>query len=289
MNILKKSGANEGYTGGFPFGAFMLLVLILAAITISLLPLSKPQKVEAQFAGQSTFSLPFLVNLPGKTGIQEYVTIPNRGQVAETISYAWSGTCSMVSGTATFQLEGSNDNTNWFALATSQELDTSTGSSAIMYSNGYFTYKRLSFPPCDNISTPPGATFTGVYTGYTSPLPLNFVSPNVKLFGARVFSSLHFPAGFFLISGFQCFNPNGSTAYLFIKTSGYGFAGNPVIAIPQGQLYNYEGPAFIGYGGVTQIGAYTDATHTTAVTNDLACTLELSGGPFYPLSPPIFY
>jgi hypothetical protein len=279
MNILKKSGANEGYTGGFPFGAFMLLVLILAAITISLLPWSKPQKVEAQFAGQSTFSLPFNINIPGSSSTPQYTIIPNRGQVAETISYSWDANCAPPFTSGNIYLEGSNDNANWFVLTASAGVYSSTGS-AVMYSNGYFTYKRLSFPACGTSAL--ASTYSGTYTGYTIPLPLNNVTPTIFPVSVQAAAALG-PVGFYLVSGFQCFNPNASTAYLAIGSDVL------IIGIPAGQVYNYQGPAFLGNRASTNIGAYTTPALSTAVSTAVPCTVELTSGPFYPLSPPIFF
>jgi hypothetical protein len=279
MNMLKKSGPNEGYTGRFPVVPSILFFLVLAVVSISLLPWSKPQKVEAQFAGQSTFSLPFSINVPGTVGTREYVTIPNRGQTAETISYDWSAVCSGTGVTQNFYLEGSNDNSRWFVLSSSVPL-TSTPSSAVMYSNGYFTYKRISFPPCETDLAP--ATFTGIYTGYGTPLPLNPVATLVEEVSAQVFSNFT-PTGLYLIQGFQCFNPNASTAYLIFQ--------NPalIIGIAAEATYTYQGPAFTPPELQTNIGAYTTPAATVAVSTALPCTFELSTGPFYPVTTQIFY
>jgi hypothetical protein len=149
-----------------------------------------------------------------------------------------------------------------------------------MYSNGYFTYKRLSFPACGTSALP--STYSGTYTGYTIPLPLNNVTPTIFPVSVQAAAALG-PVGFYLVSGFQCFNPNASVAYLAI-----GFE-NLVVGIPAGQVYNYQGPAFIGNRATTNIGAFTTPALTTPVSTAVPCTVELTSGPFYPLSPPIAF
>ena len=279
MSILQKNQSKDRL-GIWWFLARIALGIILGSLFAWwILWTPKGQKVEAQFAGQSTFSLPFSINVPGTVGTREYVTIPNRGQVAETVSYAWSAACIGTGSSQNFVLEGSNDDSNWFVLSSSLEVN-SPASSGLIYSNGYFTYKRLSFPPCESDAA--AETFSGVYTGYGIPLPLNFVAPIVIEAYAQTFANFS-PTGFYLISGFQCFNPNGSTAYLIFEHPAL------IIGIAAGATYTYEGPAFTGTGLVTEIGAYTTVTASTPVSTALPCTLELSTGPFYPLSPPISY
>jgi hypothetical protein len=276
MSMGKENKPRKHFTGSLStslIGVSLALGGILSLLFI-LLPLTTP-KVEAQFAGQTTFSQTFTVGLPGTVGTHEHVSIPNRGQLSETISYTWNAPCATTGNTATFYLEGSNDNANWFALATSVEL-FATASSAVMYSNGYFTYKRLSFPPCENLTGP--ATFTGVYTGYGYPLPLNFLAPTILVIAAQAFAPLG-PAGFNLVNGFQCSNPNASTAFLFL--------GNVMVPLPATSTYSYGGPGFLINRGTSNYGAYTTAGHTVPVATPVDCTIDITGGPFYPLSPPV--
>ena len=279
MSMFQKNESKDRLGCGGAVVRVALGIILGSSLAWWILWMPKPQKVEAQFAGQSTFSLPFSLNIDGHSTAPQYVIIPNRGQVAETISYSWDAHCSPPFTSGNIYLEGSNNNANWFVLTASGGLYSSTGY-AVMYSNGYFTYKRLSFPACGTSALP--STYSGTYTGYTIPLPLNNVTPTIFPVSVQAAAALG-PVGFYLVSGFQCFNPNASVAYLAI-----GFE-NLVVGIPAGQVYNYQGPAFIRNRPTTNIGAFTTPALTTPVSTAVPCTVELTSGPFYPLSPPIAF
>jgi len=258
-----------GKAGWFPVAVLLAFLLVLA-ITCKL---SVPEPVQAQFAGQPVFNSSFTIQIPAAKGSYQYFNVPNRGQLAETVSYTWGAPCvNTGSSSATFALEGSDDNKTWFVLASSVEID-STASSAILYSNGYFNFKRISFPACD-LSGP--ATIIGVYTGYGVQLPINRTSSDVIYLAAQAFVSLG-PAGYYLVDGFQCYNPNPTVAYLVV--------GPEVIGIGANQTFDYKGSPFLGNGGTSVVGAFTAPGHSTAVSTAVPCTFELNGGPFYPLSP----
>jgi hypothetical protein len=175
-------------------------------------------------------------------------------------------------------LEGSNDGTNWFALASSQELATAGGGSAVLYSNGYFNQKRLAWPSCAN-----GNTFKGVYIGYGTPLPITFNADNVYPVAAQAFANV-FPALYHLVRGFQCYNPNSAVAYVYFNS--LPIAGPLIVGVPASGSVNYNGPAFL-VSNLSTLGAFNDTGHAAAVSTAVPCSLELSGGPFYPLSPPV--
>jgi hypothetical protein len=123
-------------------------------------------------------------------------------------------------------------------------------------------------------------TITGVYTGYGAPFPVNPVASTILYIAAQSFVSLG-SVGPYLVSGFQCYNPNASVAYLIV--------GPVIVGIAASSTFDYQGPAFLGDGGTTTMGAFTTPAHTSAVSTAVPCTFELSGGPLYPLSPPTLY
>jgi len=268
------------FTGETPWLSWIIgsaVVFYLAAILFIHLP---PSKVEAQFAGQPTFSQSFTVNVLSSAppGL-EYVNIQNRGQLGEMVSYSWAVGCVPASGsTATMFLEGSNDGTNWFTLASSEELDSGGPGSAILYSNGYFNQKRLAWPSCAN-----GNTFKGVYIGYGTPLPLTFNADNILAVSAQAFANV-FPALYHLVRGFQCYNPNSAVAYVYFNS--LPIAGPLIVGVPASGSINYDGPPFL-VSNLSTLGAFNDTGHAAAVSTAVPCSLELSGGPFYPLSPPV--
>ena len=197
MSILQKNQSKDRL-GIWWFLARIALGIILGSLFAWwILWTPKGQKVEAQFAGQSTFSLPFSINIAGNSSTPQYVIIPNRGQVAETISYSWNANCAPPFTSGNIYLEGSNDDANWFVLTASAGV-YSSASSAIMYSNGYFTYKRLSFPACGTSALP--SIYSGVYSGYGIPLPLNTVTPTIFPVSVQASAALG-PVGFYLVSG----------------------------------------------------------------------------------------
>jgi hypothetical protein len=175
-------------------------------------------------------------------------------------------------------LEGSNDGTNWFTLASSEELDSGGPGSAILYSNGYFNQKRLAWPSCAN-----GNTFKGVYIGYGTPLPLTFNADNILAVSAQAFANV-FPALYHLVRGFQCYNPNSAVAYVYFNSLPIG--GPLIVGVPASGSINYAGPPFL-VSNLSTLGAFNDTGHAAAVSTAVPCSLELSGGPFYPLSPPV--
>ncbi len=252
--------------------SLLLVGILVLSVSLVLRPPGMPV-VEAQtFAGQPTVSFPFTVNEIAAGGAQ-YVALPNRGQIGEMISYSWASACSTSASSATFILEGSNDNTNWFALATSQELDATPGF-GIVYSNGYWNFKRLAFPGCTNANT-----FTGVYVGYGVPLPITNTS-ETPIYATVAANAGIGPVGYFLVNGFQCYNSD-------ISNRAYLIFGNLIWSVAPGVEFQYQGSAFLEHGQVTQFGAFTTAAGGTPVSTPVECTFQLTGGPLYPLSPKI--
>jgi len=252
----------------------IIAVLVTAILVLSVSLVLHPPKIpvaraDNTFAGQPTVSFPFTVNETPSGGTQ-YVALPNRGQIGEMISYSWASACTTAANSATFILEGSNDNTNWFALATSQELDATPGF-GIAYSNGYWNFKRLAFPGCTNADT-----FTGVYVGYGIPLPITQTSETPIYLPIAANAGIG-PVGYFLVQGFQCYNAALTRAYLIF--------GGLTWSLGPGTEFQYQGSSFLEQGQVTQFGAFTDATGATPVSTPVECTFQLTGGPLYPVSP----
>ena len=268
--------SKERFTGDF---FWLKALLVLASCFVILIVLatfgSRPPKVEAQFAGQGTFNFNYAVHFPSTA--YQYVTIQNHGQQSEMVSYTWTGACTPASGSSrTFALEGSNDNITWFDLSSSTEIDVAAGS-AILYSNGYFNYKRLSFPPCTST-----IAIGGEYTGYAVPLPLNFTSPDLNFFSLSSATAFG-PSGFFLVQALQCSDSALQTAYIVFQGLPSGQA---IFRMPPNGNFNYIGPAFLATGAST-VGAFTSASGGSPVSTAIPCTFELTGGPFYPLSPQV--
>ena len=267
------------YTGNVPwrslFGIGLAGGLLAGLLTFGSHAFVSPPKAEAQFAGQGTFNFNYAVHFPSTA--YQYVPIDNHGQLSEMVSYTWTGACTPSSGSSTtFALEGSNDKITWFDLSSSTEVDAAAGS-AILYSNGYFNFKRLSFPPCTS-----SITIGGEYTGYSVPLPLNFTSPDLNFFSLT--SAVAFgPSGYFLVQAFQCSDSALQTAFIVFQGLPSGQA---VFRMLPNGTFNYIGPGFLANGSST-VGAFTSSTPTTPVSTAIPCTFELTGGPFYPLSPQV--
>jgi hypothetical protein len=266
----------ERFTGAFSWSWLLIACIFLFFLALAWWP-GPRGTVQAQFAGQPVFNVSFTVNATRTAGAREYFTIPNRGQLAETITYSLSNVCSTSTGITLIEFEGSNDNNTWFALASSVALGASAGS-AVMQSNGYFNFKRLSFPACDSGDL--AVSFTGVYTGYGIALPINQVASETDFILVQAAQALG-PGGYYLVQGFQCYNPNPTVAYVNVAGVGVG--------VPANQEINYQGPAFLGTGLISTVKAVTTPSGSTPVSTPVPCNFELSAGPFYPFLPSVTY
>lgn len=190
----------------------LLSVLGLAALALMMAVCTPVKQVEAQFAGQSAFQVPFTIAphatnlfLPACTTNQPTAAvpcIPNRNQLGHTITWQWTQDLGTVND---FIFEGSNDNSNWAALAAGNSGGSNTNQAGISYANGYYTYMRLSI---DNTTS----TLTGVYTGYAQPVPVNPVSLTrrfIDIFTSSYVGRFGTP---YITEGFQCFNPNSNVS-----------------------------------------------------------------------------
>jgi len=277
------------FSRGWPALALLSFVAFLAWMVCR--PAAPILRVEAQGSGQNTYTLPFSIAASATTTI---VTIPNVNQIGDAVSYQW-GTSPT---NCIFTLDGSNDQTNWFSTAAASANSGQTA--GYLISNGYWTFHRLKFSNCSRSTGAPVAT--GTYVGYGQTLAINPVTTSLPTFSiASVTSVLGAALGSpFLLQGFQCFNPNGSTAFLQLFNSltspTLGSSTFYQVGIPAGALFSYSGPPIVvswstvvsqtSTINILYAGASTAAGGSTAVSSGLTCTFTLNAaGPFYPLTP----
>lgn len=255
--------------------ALWVAVLICGFVLIGLF-LTPRAPVHAQ-SQSGSFSLSF--SFPYHTVSQKaYFSIPNRGQVSDSVSYVFTAG---ISGACTFELDGSNDGKTWFVLANGTNTSLSLAASGTIYSNGYYPFKRIATAGC---ASGGAGTISGVYTGYPSTIPVSETSSLTVTTSAQN-AGVYEPSANFLLQGFQCFNPNTSVTYLQLQTA---FSSGTIllqIGIVAGATYNYQGPAIIWSPNLIAYSSSTFNTQTPA-TDALICTFEINpSGPFYPANP----
>ncbi|HEV2225128.1 MAG TPA: hypothetical protein VGR84_19200 [Candidatus Acidoferrales bacterium] len=226
--------------------------------------------------------------------------IPNSGQVADTVTFTWNTTGCSLNGNFVpfFELDGSNDGATWFVLSASSFLGQSTGT---LYSNGYFTFKRLAFVPCHTATS---GTVSGVYTGYGAPLPVtNYVaSPlagpvasSIGTYGALLLLSVTGTSGPpFFITGIQCYNPNAAVVYLDLSSNPtFNFSTTVFqLPIPATSAASYSGPPIIplfatSIFAISQLYgvATTSQAGNVQPGTNISCSIQVNTeGPFYPFN-----
>ena len=261
---------------------------ILAAVIATLLWLmptfKNPPKVEAQYMG----SVGLQTDVEGFTF--RWTTSPqifhlkNLGQVGHTlVIHNFPGSGAAVG--CDIQLQGSGDNVNWNNMAVLPF--NSTNNPIVIFGEGNFTYFRIVVNAASQTCGPPGPFLNRLdYVGYQSPIP---VIPGSETFAVSVKTpTLVFPTGSinepYQPIGGQCFNPNGSTAYLQLfdasSTPTLGTAYNYQVGIGAGQDFDMSLHNFVG-GQLFYAGAATTAGGSTAVTNALVCNFQVNRrGPF---------
>jgi hypothetical protein len=187
--------------------------------------------------------------------------------------------------------EGSNDNSNWVILGVMNTfLNYSYPSNT--YTNGYFKYYRFRVNPNGNAACN-GKSFSGVYTGYQSPLSVNqvFQGTEITFKDMTSFASVGGtqiqPT---LIGGLQCTTPNAATFLQIVDSAGTPTLGTaaPVIqvSIPQNTTYTYTGPPLMFFNN-PWFGASTTLGGATPVASNVICTVQANqNGPFYPFFVP---
>lgn len=271
-----------------------------------------PQAVHAQNTPifQQSFSLntsqslatiipPCLGALPTKSA----PCISNQGQIGHSITFQWSGLGGSLQGASCgFLLEGSNDNSIWVTLTASStdsaSVFSSTLYSGMVYANGYYNFLRIRIIACPGIGGTTPVPLTGVYTGYSSTLPVTLIADQRNQYYENISSVVGISYGNlasipFLTLGFQCFNSDTTLSFLLL----YSGSGAPTlgasgwvyqIGIPAGATFNYSGPPMM-FG--QQFKMWIDTNKTidaggTRPTKPIICTFQTSTqGPFYPQTP----
>ena len=270
------------------------LVLMVIGMLVWLFPPGGRRKgVEAQggFAGQNSFQVPFH-SVP-QSSTPQVIVIPNRNQLAHTVTFTWTVAGGMPIGVCSMLLDGSNDGQTWQTMAATSVLTGSGTTTGLIYANGYFNFLRLKFSACQL----GGAV--GVYTGYAVPLPINQMADRLTQTNySSIFAVADYETPYLLLS-FQCFNPNGSTGYLQLwKSATTPVLGGPgyfyQIGIPGGATFNYDGaaiPSKAMLGGTFPGEPLWAAVTTTPggavpVATGLPCSFQTTGSsPFYPINP----
>jgi hypothetical protein len=106
------------------------------------------------------------------------VVIPNIGATSHWLTYCPNGAITAL----TIQLEGSNDNTNFFPISHS---GSNTGPLAcyVLQASGYFQELRANLTV---FTTPGGGTVTAFYTGSSGPIAGNFPLDAVQVAGPAI-------------------------------------------------------------------------------------------------------
>jgi len=206
------------------------------------------------------------------------------GQVSHQVTvYYPSGAANAV------LLEGSQDGVNWSVLA---QILFNAGQTTpgVMVANGYYQVLRLAVNP----GSATVAAIKGVYAGFQSPLPASNVVTQFLATGITAAQIVGFNGSWFppyLVSGFQCSNPNAATAWLELYDSTVGATLGVTtyeyeVGIPAGNTFVYPGSvSFLGVGALW-VGAATAQGGTTPVGTGLSCDFQLSySGPFAPFTP----
>jgi hypothetical protein len=216
---------------------FRVSIFALVVLAMGILSWAPVPKVEAQFAGQSAFQVPFTIQshtsdkiIPPCISALPTATapcLPNRNQLGHTITWSFDAGAG---GGGCFLFQGSNDNVNWQTIAAGTSSGLTTGVSGMSYANGYFTYLRID-AICASLQP-----LRIVYTGYSQPIPINPVSESIRSISVGNAATLGNFFTPYIVNGFQCFNPNntvssGTAAFTgsglndLTKTGTYGCAG----------------------------------------------------------------
>jgi len=264
------------------FGVLLCAVCCVLALWMNLPPRTvqaqAPQPIQ-QLLDIETFNL---------TWAHTTTTFPihNIGQTAHTLTAV--GYPKGAHG-CTLQLQGAGDTFNWVTLAVIADPDISgppypaTVGGYTSFASGAFSYYRIAA----NLET---AACTGTetlfYTGYqfgptilsgSENFPLSVSSPT----SAYSHESDPLP---YQVLGVDCYNPNGSTAYLQMfdanSTPTLGTAFSFQVGIPQTSTVYLPLNSITGLRHL-YLGASTTAGGATAVSTALVCSVQVNRrGPF---------
>jgi hypothetical protein len=209
------------------------------------------------------------------------------GQVSHAVSLYYTG-----GGTNACQVffDGSADGSNWYSLgawnfpSTAPTLSVQTGTITV---NAFYPLVRVVMvPPAHDTC----AGLTGTYLGFQTPVPISNVALPFKTNSVSTPVAPGYASALpYLVTGFNCTNSNGSTAWLNL----FDALASPTdttksfyeIAILTGQTFSYSGPAMLGQY-TFYASAVTAEGGAVAVSTPLSCTFELNyWGPFTPTPP----
>lgn len=258
--------------------------LIVASILAFSLIACGPKSSQAQFTGyiaQQTVVESFSVSAGTPTPLA-YITLANYGQGGHSISYTWT-----TGGHAcVLALQVSGDGVLWTDIAYGPALENiGIVPSNVTYANGYFPFLRIAVNPNSDVGCLSGVT--GNYVGYQFPIAIPDRSTNVtksNIAAAQDIPGSITTASFEpVLNSFQCYNPNGATAYFQILTGALGSTIIYQIGIPQGQTFSYTGPPLSIPVLNWTAGAATLADGAVAVGTGCVCNFQLN--PFGPVLP----
>jgi hypothetical protein len=192
----------------------------------------------------------------------------------------------------TVLLEGSQDGTNWATLGAATFFNiirVARFAQQTIAANGYYQLARLKANPGGGDTC---GAMTGTYSGFQTPLPLTPIAQ--QFYSAAVSSAVNITGSSnftpYLLTGFSCYNPNGSVAWLeFFDHGGTVRLGTTPFffeqAIPAMAAFSYTGPNIEGLY-VFQLAAVTAQGGSTPVSTGLSCNMQLNfAGPFVPFTP----
>jgi hypothetical protein len=236
----------------------------------------QPRQVQAQGGGTGqSFTLKFTI--PASASINYILPcsatltsgcIPNYKQVGQTINYSFATNPGLhLLRNCGILLDGSNDNVNFETFAASgNPFGQQNGSFS---ANGYYPYYRIKALPCAV------SALSIIYVGYGTQIPISplsyagispfQVSPISVAASTQADPQWVTPA---ILTGFQCFNPGGSAAFLQLyvaasaPTMGVGMVYG--LEIPAGQTVSYGGPP-LSYYALTN-GATVNKLFAAAAT-----------------------
>lgn len=259
------------------------------ALLVALCGCARPPGAAAQFIGyvaQQT-TLQSLTIAGGAPTPQTVTAISNLGQAAHTLLVTY--------GTAqahcTTWLEASPDGVVWTVIASAPNLNNGGqgfASPSAAYAVGYYPLLRV----VANGNSASGCTSSikWTYIGYQFPttFPVAVYDRRHGDIAASVIvaPSIEYPDPV-IVTGFSCFNPNASVAYLqlsdtFTPPATLGTFILYEIGIPAGATFVSSAPIYSAWG--LGAGAATAAGGGTAVGTPLVCSFQLNfNGPFGPV------
>lgn len=260
----------------------ILVSVFFAALVAVCIVGPKSETVQAQAPeriSQQTYPYTFTVT---PDGTAKTFPVPNLGQAAHTISLPQMNHTSTA---CVWWFEGSNDQVNYSIMAV---IPTNVEIVNVAIAQGQFNFFQLVFNPLADTACTGGVSANIYYVGYQFPLSIPAQTENFTLTGVKdpeyIYGQDAAPE---ILTGIQCYNPNGSTAYLeAFDQAGSGAAptlpGIPVFfyAIPATASVSIQTNSLrLKAGG--WLAAVTTFNGSTVVTTSLTCSVQVNlTGPF---------